>query len=174
MISLGFSKSPYWDHLVSYWDQWDDTPELVFMFLPGETFYISALQQDGSLLEHGVESKVIPASPVTLIALLRAVHYGWRQERLAENAQQISELGRQLHDRMRVLGTHLGKIGSGLGKSVDAYNDAIGSLERMVLPAARRFRELGASAGDEIPAIEPVDLAPRRIQAEELRGDGEG
>ena len=154
----------------AYWDQFDDTPELVFLFLPGEAFYVTALQQDASLLEHGVESKVIPASPVTLIALLRAVHYGWRQERLAENAREISDLGRQLYDRMRGLGTHLGKIGVGLRRAVDSYNDSVGSLERMVLPAARRFRDLDAGSDEEIAVIEPVDLATRQIQAEEALG----
>lgn len=159
----------------SYWDQFDDTPELVFLFLPGEAFYVTALQQDASLLEHGVDSKVIPASPVTLIALLRAVHYGWRQERLAENAREISNLGRQLYDRMKVLGGHLAKIGTNLGRAVDAYNDSVGSLERSVLPSARRFRDLGAGSGQEIDVVEPVDLATRRIQADELvAGDSTG
>jgi DNA recombination protein RmuC len=152
----------------AYWDQFEDTPELVFLFLPGEAFYVTALQQDASLLEHGVESKVIPASPVTLIALLRAVHYEWRQERLAENAREISDLGRQLYDRMRVLGGHLAKIGANLSRAVDAYNDSVGSLERSVLPSARRFRELGASSGQEIEVLEPIEVATRRLQAEEL------
>jgi DNA recombination protein RmuC len=141
------------------------------MFLPGETFYSAALQADASLLEFGVQSRVIPASPVTLIALLRAVAYGWRQERIAENAEEISRNGAELYRRLRTMALHLEKVGAALGRATEAYNDAVGSIERSVLPGARRFKDLGAAVGDDIPELEPVDVASRRFQAEELLRD---
>ncbi|MBK7923168.1 MAG: DNA recombination protein RmuC [Gemmatimonadetes bacterium] len=152
----------------SYWDQFDATPEFVFMFLPGETFYSAALQHDPSLIEHGVASRVIPASPITLIALLRAVSYGWRQEQVAENAREISENGAELYKRLKKLVEHIERIGSGLSKAVDAYNDSIGSIERSVLPAARRFKDLGAATTDEIEPLEDLQHTIRHIQSAEL------
>lgn len=158
----------------SYWDQFDATPEFVFMFLPGETFYGAALQHDPSLIEHGVESRVIPASPITLIALLRAVSYGWRQEQVAENAREISENGADLYKRLRKLVEHIERIGGGLTRAVDAYNDSIGSIERSVLPAARRFKDLGAAPA-EAEEIEPLDAVSPHLQqfqrAELLTGE---
>lgn len=156
----------------SYWDQFTPTPEFVFMFLPGETFYSAALQADPSLLEFGVMAGVIPASPLTLIALLRAVAYGWRQERIAENAQEISRNGADLYKRLRAMAAHLERVGAGLQRAVESYNDAIGSVERSVLPAARRFKDLGAAAGEDLPVLESVDVTTRRIQAEELQLGG--
>jgi DNA recombination protein RmuC len=145
------------------------TPEFVVMFLPGEMFFSAALEQDPSLIEFGVERKVIPASPTTLIALLRAVAYGWQQESMEENARKISELGRNLYESVRVLGTHFDDLGSRLKGSLDAYNRAVGSLEGNVLVKARRFKELQpATAGEDIPALEAIDRVPRMLQAQEL------
>lgn len=152
----------------SYWDQFDATPEFVFMFLPGETFYGAALQHDPALLEYGVESRVIPASPITLIALLRAVSYGWRQEQIAENAKEISDNGAELYKRLKKLAEHIERIGGGLRKAVEAYNDSVGSIERTVLPAARRFKDLGVAPGEEIEMLEEIGVTTRSIQHEEL------
>jgi len=152
----------------SYWEQFDSTPEFVFMFLPGEMFYSAALQHDPALIEHGVNARVIPASPITLIALLRAVSYGWRQEQIAENAREISENGAELYRRLKKLVDHLHNIGGGLSKASDAYNSAIGSIERSVLPAARRFKELGAATGDEMEPLDEIPSNLRRVQSEEL------
>ncbi|MDX2193540.1 MAG: DNA recombination protein RmuC [Gemmatimonadales bacterium] len=157
----------------AYWEQFDGAPDFVFMFLPGESIYHSALQADASLIEYGVQSRVIPASPVTLIALLRAVAYGWQQEQVAANAREVAELGAELYRRLATLATHVGKIGTGLTRAVESYNDAVGSIERSVLPAARRFRELGVEAKEEIGALEPVQAGVRAIRSGEL-GGGEG
>jgi len=163
------------DHLTrlgskAYWSQFDDTPEFVVMFLPGEALFSAALTQDPLLLEHGMSNRVILASPTTLIALLKAVSYGWRQERIQANAQEISELGRQLYDRLLVLATHYDDVKRGLDKAVEAYNRSVASLETRVLVTARRFRELGAAHGDDIPEVQVVEKATREVQAPEIRG----
>jgi len=151
-----------------YWDQFgEDRPEIVVMFLPGESFFSAALEQDRTLIEDGIAKRVILATPTTLIALLRAVAYGWRQEQAERNAQVIGELGREVYDRLRVFTAHFVGIGNALGKALKAYNDATASLESRVLISARKFRELGAATGDELPAAEPLDISVRSVEAAE-------
>jgi DNA recombination protein RmuC len=153
----------------SYFEKVASTPEFVVMFLPGEMFFSAALEHDPSLIECGVEKRVIPASPTTLIALLRAVAYGWQQEAMEENARKISENGRNLYESVRALAGHFQSLGTKLKSSLEAYNDAVGSLEGNVLAKARKFKDLqAANAGDEIKPLEPIDRVPRMLQAAEL------
>ena len=156
----------------SYWDQFDGAPEFVVAFLPGEVFFSAALQQDPGLIEFGVDQQVILATPTTLIALLKAVAYGWRQEKLAENAQELSALGRGLYDRLCTFTDHMSSIRKNLLRTVESYNRAAGSLESRVLVSARRFQELGAGASNELPAVEPVDSFPRSLEAVERAVSG--
>ncbi|MBZ5531334.1 MAG: DNA recombination protein RmuC [Acidobacteriia bacterium] len=143
-----------------------DSPEFVVMFLPGETFFSAALEQDSSLIERGVLKKVIPASPTTLIALLKAVAYGWNQEKLARNASEISRLGKELHDRLRNMGTHVEALGKGLDRAVESYNKAVGTLESRVMVSARKFAELGAEGIEEIPPLSVIDTTARNLTLE--------
>jgi DNA recombination protein RmuC len=146
------------------------SPDFVVMFLPGEMFFSAALEQDASLLDSGVQG-VILASPTTLIALLRAVAYGWQQQSVEENARKISELGRTLYDAVRVLGGHFDSLGTRLKSALEAYNSAVGSLEGNVLVKARKLKELSAQNGlEEIKPLEPIDRVPRMLQAPELTG----
>src|ERR1700719_1847654 len=150
----------------NYWEQFEATPEFVVMFLPGETFFSAALEQDPGLIEQGVLQRVIPASPTTLIALLKAVNYGWNQEKLARNAQQISVLGKELHERLRKLAGHITGVGTNLDRAVEAYNQAVGSLENRVLVSARKFAELGAAVAEGIPELEPIETTSRALSFE--------
>lgn len=151
----------------SYWGQFEQTPEIVVMFLPGETFFSAALQYDPGLIEYGVEQKVIPASPTTLIGLLRSISYGWQQDRIARNAQEISAAGRVLYERISVFASHYADLRKNLGRAVDAFNKSVGSLERNVLPQARRMRELGATTAAELDDVGLVDTALRTLEVPE-------
>jgi DNA recombination protein RmuC len=151
----------------AYWEQFPTTPELVVMFIPGESFVSAAAQADPALIEDGMNRKVIVATPTTLVALLRAIAYGWRQEQVAANAEGIRKLGGELYDRLRTLAGHFDSVGGALGRAVNAYNAFVGSMETRVLPSARRFRDLGAASGDEIAPLIPVEQAPRQPDAPE-------
>jgi len=157
----------------AYWETFSPSPELVVMFLPGEMLYSAALQSDPELIEAGANERVLIATPTTLIALLRAVALGWREEALARNAEEVAELGKQLYERIGKLASHWTDVGSKLEKTVAAYNASVGTLEGRVLVTARRFKELGvATEGGEIEAPEPVDTVPRALQAPELVTSG--
>ena len=151
----------------SYWETVQPTPEFVLLFLPSETFYSAALEHDPKLIEDGVGEKVIIATPTTLIALLKAVSYGWRQEQLAANAQEVGELAKVLYDRLRTFTTHFADIGRGLDRALDSYNKGVGSLEARVLVTARKFKERGAIAGEEIEVLEPIDKMARPLGLDE-------
>ncbi len=153
----------------SYWEQFQPTPEFAFLFLPGENFYAAALEADPTLLEAAAERRIFLATPTTLIALLKAVAYGWQKQSAAENAEKVSDLGRELYKRVADLGGHFARVGKNLAQTVDAYNRAVGSLEARVLPQARRFEELSAAPeGLPLPELAPVEPLPRPLVAPEL------
>ena len=148
--------------LKAYWTQFDRAPEFVVLFLPGEQFLGAALDQNPRLIEEGFANGIVLATPATLIALLRAVAYGWRQERMTAHAEEAGRLGKELYERMAVLAEHMNDVGQALGKSVSAYNRAVGSLETRILPAARHFKELGVSSDRDIPVLGPTEVVPRK------------
>jgi DNA recombination protein RmuC len=154
----------------AYWDQLDSAPDFVVMFLPGEHLYGAALEADPTLIEEAMTRRVLIATPTTLLAVLRAVAYGWQQERVTESAQAISDLGRELHARLARLSTLLAKLGRQLNSAVGAYNEAVGSFEARVLPGARRFAEHGVAAG-ELRALEQVTMSARTVAVEDVGGD---
>jgi DNA recombination protein RmuC len=154
-----------------YWEQFTPTPEFVIMFLPVEALFAAALQQDPTLLEFGAEKRVIPASPLTLIALLRAVNYGWKEASLARDARKIQELGKSLYESVRVLAAHLVKMRDHLEGAVQAFNSSVGSLEQSFLTRARKFKELNAGGTDDILELETIDERLRSPEAPELRQD---
>jgi DNA recombination protein RmuC len=153
----------------SYWAHLEPAPEFVVMFLPAEPFLAAALEEDPALLEHAFSRNVVVATPSTLMALLRTVAYTWRQEALADNAQQVHALGKELHGRLATLGGHLSRLGGSLDSAVLAYNQTVGSLETRVLVSARRLSDLKVVSAD-LPSPDPVDLAARIPQAPELVG----
>lgn len=153
-----------------YWQQFDTSPELVVLFLPGESFFSAALKVDPSLIEQSIEQKVLIATPVTLIALLKAIAYGWKQESLEANAKEISDLGKELYDRLATLSEHFCDLGCSLQGSIEKYNKAIGTLENRVLVSARRFKELKVNnPNKEIKETDPIEITVRGMQAEELK-----
>ena len=152
----------------SYWSQFEQTPEFVVLFIPGETYLSAALEQDPSLIEDGVNQQVIIATPTTLIALLRAVAYGWRQETIAESARAISELGRDLYTRLGTFTEHVAKVGRGLESAIRSYNEAVGSLESRVLPTARKFKDNGIAPAAELAELDVIDRSIRPVTAAEL------
>ncbi len=156
-----------------YWDQFDESPEFVVLFLPGENFFSAAMEQNPRLIEYALEQKVLISTPTTLIALLKTIHYGWRQKHLEDNARLISTLGRELHERIQTLVNHFSDLKKGLDRAVQSYNKAVGSLESRVLVTARRFRELGVGSGEDIPTPDPVETASRALNTETDKPDGD-
>jgi DNA recombination protein RmuC len=157
----------------AYWEHMEDSTDFVVLFLPGESFFSAAVQHDPGLFEYGVSQRVFLAGPFTLLALLRTVAHGWSREKLAENAQVISDLGKELYERVLVMGDHFARLRRGLQGAVEAHNAVVGSLESRVLPTARRFRDLGVVSGKEIGLLEPIEHTPRRLQAADIAGDAD-
>jgi DNA recombination protein RmuC len=154
----------------SYWAQFDDSLEFVLMFIPGDSFYQSALEVDADLIEYAFKNNVIPVTPASLISLLKAVAYGWRQEGLAQNAQKISELGKELYQRLGVMSSHFEGLGKNLTRAVESYNKTVSSLESRVLSSARKFKELSV---DDSSAPLPESIEPIEVQTRQLRSEGE-
>jgi len=152
-----------------YWEQFEETPDFVILFVPGEAFYSAALEQDPTLIEVGVRQKVLLATPTTLIALLRTVAHTWRQEALAEDARRIADLGKELYDRLQVMANHWAAMGQALKRAVTSYNDAVGSLDTRVMASARRFRELNIGDDGKEVELPRIESTPREVQSDELR-----
>lgn len=149
-----------------YWSQFKRSPDYVVLFIPGDQFLSAALEVDGELLEYALNNQVILATPTSLIALLRAVAFGWRQQAVAENAEKIQHLGEELYGRIATFAEHLGRVGSSLGKSVEHFNKAVGSLDRNVLPGARKFVEMGLERKKELSEPEQIEKLPRVVESE--------
>ncbi len=145
-----------------YWKQFEPTPEFVVLFVPGESFFSAALEQDRTLIEDAIEKRVVLASPTTLIALLRAIAYGWKQQLVAENAERIKDLGKELYDRVVTFAEHLSEIAKGLERASKAYNGAVASFDSRLIPSARKFREMGVGS-EEVPELEPIETFPRPL-----------
>ncbi len=148
----------------TYWDSVGTSPEFVVLFLPGEPFFSAALQQDPGLIEFGVSQRVIIATPTTLVALLQVVAFGWQQEKITQNAEEISRLGKELYERLAVFSSHLVDMGKGINRTVDCYNKAVGSFESRALVSARKFPELGTSVKNEIQGLDTIDKIPKKLQ----------
>jgi DNA recombination protein RmuC len=151
-----------------YWTQFQPSPEFVVMFLPLEPLLAAAFERDETLLELASSMRVVPATPMTLVAILRAVAYGWKQQQLAVNAEAIQQIGRDLYDRLATMVDHLSSVGASLKQAANSYDRLVGSLEQKVLPGARRFKELGVSTTKELDTVEPLHLTVRRVQKDEL------
>lgn len=154
----------------AYWDQFAKSPEFTVLFLPGEPFFSAAAEYDSALIDDAIQTRVLIATPVTLVALLKAVAYGWRQEDIAKNAREISDLGKQVYERASILWDHLSGLKVGLESAVDAFNKTVGSLELRLLPSVRRFKDLGVTVAEEIRELEPIDRVPRSLATSQ---DGE-
>jgi DNA recombination protein RmuC len=152
--------------LKSYHDQFDEAPEFVVLYIPGEAFFSAAVQRDPELLEFGFARGVVLASPTNLVALLKAVHYGWQQEKVAENAERIRDLGAELYDRIATLAGHLKDLGGNIDRTAKSFNDALASFDRRMLVSARKMKELGAGNSREIPEVEPVERETRPVATE--------
>jgi DNA recombination protein RmuC len=153
-----------------YWDQFEASPDFVIMFIPGDQYLAAALDVDPELQEQALRQKVLITTPTSLMGLLKIVAYGWRQVSLAENAEEIRELAASLHQRLATFAEHLQRMGSALENSVEQFNNAVGSLERQVLPAARRFTELGVQSKKDMPELEPVETSPRLTDGAKGKG----
>jgi DNA recombination protein RmuC len=147
----------------SYWEQFDESPEFVILFIPGDQFLSAALSEQADLIEYALSEKIILATPTSLVALLKAVAYGWRQLALADNAREIRMLAEDLHGRLGKFVSHMNRMGRQLAASVDTYNKAVGSLERSVLPGARKFVELGVHERKELERLQSLDPVPRTM-----------
>ncbi len=147
----------------SYWDQFDDSPEFVVLFIPGESFFSAAVQRDPELLEYGFGRGVVPASPTNLVALLKTVHYAWQQEKVAKNAEEIRDLGAELHDRLATVAGYFKELGASLDGTMKSYNQAMASLNSRVLVSARKMKELGAGGPKEIPELEPIERESSKL-----------
>lgn len=161
--------------LKSYWEQFDSSTDMVVMFVPGESFAAAALEADRALLEDGMRSRVILATPATLIALLRSFAMGWQHEQLAENAQRISDAGKELFDRITTFANHFGKVGRNLKQATESFNDAVGSMERMLIPGARKLKELGATKSPDaaLPEIRQIDAIAAKISSVQVEVETE-
>jgi DNA recombination protein RmuC len=172
-VQLGAHARQVKDHIrtlggKAYWTQFQPSPEFVVMFLPLEPLLAAAFERDETLLELASSMRVVPATPMTLVAILRAVAYGWKQQQLAVNAEAIQQIGRDLYDRLATMVDHLSSVGASLKQAANSYDRLVGSLEQKVLPGARRFKDLGVSTTKELDVVEPLHLTVRRVQKDEL------